>query len=388
LSNFYYFRLSIIVLASLSYTGQSASASGNANCAEVATELHEISKLADGSEEILGRLKAASQKCPQSTDVAYATGVALYRSAKFTEARDLFTKLELSNKESRVASAIARCYFSLNDSAKARLWFNEALARDSKEYSAILGLATLNVRTNNLLEAERLLKKALRLRDDDHMLYYHLGIVFERNSRKDEALAAYQKTLELKSDFWQANVRMADLHIQNGAFSKAKQFAQNVINIAPSNTAGYLAAAKILSKKGSFDSALETLKLAERKCGPDEEVHLAQAIVLIKMGDFKQGDELLQALQVTHPENTSYIAYRAWGLMRAEHYSDAEKLFLDVLKTEPNNLFAMNNLGVLFERTKRLNESRRMFKKCADLYPDIRIPADNLESVRKSISND
>ena len=57
---------------------------------------------------------------------------------------------------------------------------------------------------------------------------------------------------------------------------------------------------------------------------------------------------------------------------------EAEKLYREILKTNPNHLDANNNLGVLLKDTGRLDEAEASYKKAIELKPDYAEAYNNL----------
>ena len=51
-------------------------------------------------------------------------------------------------------------------------------------------------------------------------------------------------------------------------------------------------------------------------------------------------------------------------------FSEADKCFNKVLGAEPKNQEALNNIGVLYKITGRINESEAIFKRLAEEFPE------------------
>ena len=64
---------------------------------------------------------------------------------------------------------------------------------------------------------------------------------------------------------------------------------------------------------------------------------------------------------------------------------EAEQLYRSVLKTEPTNLTAMNNLGVLLRSLDRFDEAEISYKKVIELKPDFIEAHNNLGNVLKEL---
>lgn len=383
--------INCILAAGFFYTCSSSAVAAEDNsvfCSRAAKQIGKLQSSNETIETILEHLKNASKLCPYSIDIRFATGVTYYKAKDFGAAKKVFLEIEDTVKKSHVAAAIAQSYLALENINKSRLWFNEALARDPKEYSAIVGLGVLNLKTDNLLESERLFKKALPLSLDDASLHYNLGIVFSKNSRFEEAIDSLRQSLAIDQQLWQAHLRLAEIYLAQKQYSKATEEVNRAMPIAPKESAVYLSASHIEELQGNYQSGLKMLNAGISQCGPLAELELAKAVMLVKAGKTSDGIGLFETLHTKEPSSAQYSSHLAWALLQDKRYSRAEKLLLEVIARDENNVFALNNLGVLFERTGRLKESMKMFKRSAIADPTSEISKLNLRRVRKSSSNE
>ena len=66
-------------------------------------------------------------------------------------------------------------------------------------------------------------------------------------------------------------------------------------------------------------------------------------------------------------------------------FEEAEQLYKEILKTNPNNLTAMNNLGVLLRSLGKFDEAEASYKKAIELKPDYIDAHNNLGNVLKEL---
>ena len=76
--------------------------------------------------------------------------------------------------------------------------------------------------------------------------------------------------------------------------------------------------------------------------------------------------------------NTTRLYDRAKDLYQRGRFQDAEKLYKDVLRLDPEFLDALNNLGVVYIRIRNFNEAKECFEKAIQLEPDSVEPYYNL----------
>jgi len=61
-------------------------------------------------------------------------------------------------------------------------------------------------------EAEKLLAIAIEKDSSNHLLHYASGTIFEDLGKRDQAIAAYKKSIEIKPDFWEAYFNLGAIY--------------------------------------------------------------------------------------------------------------------------------------------------------------------------------
>lgn len=74
-------------------------------------------------------------------------------------------------------------------------------------------------------EAEKLLAIAIEKDPTNHLLQYASGTIFEDLGKRDEAISAYKKSIEIKPDFWEAYFNLGALY--NNEAKKLQDLANN-----------------------------------------------------------------------------------------------------------------------------------------------------------------
>jgi Flp pilus assembly protein TadD len=63
------------------------------------------------------------------------------------------------------------------------------------------------------------------------------------------------------------------------------------------------------------------------------------------------------------------LANKGFAAIEQGQYPAAEKALTDALKANPNNAYALLNLGTVYQRTGRFDQAREMFEKVIALNP-------------------
>ena len=81
---------------------------------------------------------------------------------------------------------------------------------------------------------------------------------------------------------------------------------------------------------------------------------------------------------------TNQILQKAVSAHNEGKFDEAERLYREILKDEPTQLDANNNLGVLLYSMNRLEESEESYRKAIQLKPDYAEAHYNLGNVQKN----
>jgi Flp pilus assembly protein TadD len=96
-----------------------------------------------------------------------------------------------------------------------------------------------------------------------------------------------------------------------------------------------------------------------------------EALSLLKDEKYKQAIEILESVvkrenRVTAPFVNLGVAYMKVGKM-----DKAEQSLLQAIKLDPGHPIANNELGLLYRKTGRFSQARKIYEKTLDNYPDL-----------------
>jgi len=72
-------------------------------------------------------------------------------------------------------------------------------------------------------------------RKQHHVLFWSLGLMYERQGNMEEAIATYQKSLELKPEFSFALYGLASIYMKQGRNQEAAPHLQKLLAVEPKN---------------------------------------------------------------------------------------------------------------------------------------------------------
>ncbi len=202
--------------------------------------------------------------------------------------------------------------------------------------------------------------------------HYNQGIYHDRKGEPEMALAAYNKSMELRDDVIQPLINASMVHARSGNSTNAYELLLRALKIEPASPMVNFNLALLEAEFNNLDAAEQYLRGA-LKTDP----HMAQAaynlgVLLCRKND-SEGYQWMEAAAREVPENWNYTSSYIFFLQQAGRIADVEPLLMSMIETgraAPETYFT---LADSFQRSGRITEAIEIFKK-AKL--DRRLPMD------------
>jgi tetratricopeptide (TPR) repeat protein len=94
-------------------------------------------------------------------------------------------------------------------------------------------------------------------RKQHHVLYWSLGAMYDKQGKTEEAIAAYQKSLELKPEFDFALYALASAYIKQGRNQEAIPPLQKLLEVEPKHVFGNHALGLVYARMGNKTAAMQ-----------------------------------------------------------------------------------------------------------------------------------
>ena len=111
-------------------------------------------------------------------------------------------------------------------------------------------------------EAERLLRRAVKLQAKERYAYIYLGRILEATDREAEAEAVYREGIRIDPHFAWLYTDLGDLFLGQGRYDEAIEQLQKSIRLFPTNNSAHGKLISTLRKQGRLDKALEAGRIA------------------------------------------------------------------------------------------------------------------------------
>jgi len=372
---------------------------------EQAAKVIEAVPVTDRSSKMEFALGAAYDQLKRPKDA-----IAAYRRAADIEPGDLHTMNTLAQalfNDGQFDEALTE-YRNLAqanpDDANTLIRISEILRRQGKYEDALATIRTAVKKDPNSLEAgynEGLLLDVLGRYDEAAQEFEHmveltshangaytaeeknnrgvflerLGAVYHEQNKTDQAIATYQKMIDLGGDQalrgYQGEV---DTYRDAKMFDKAVEVSRKAVAADPKNSDLKLMLAGELADQGKADEGLALAKSLLNNTEKDRVVWLTLAQMDTRLRRWKDAEEDLnkaEALTTNKKEDRVYLLFLRGALAeRQKHYEPAEQFFRQALDVDPSNAMVLNYLGfMLADKGTKLPEALKMIRKAVELDP-------------------
>ena len=178
------------------------------------------------------------------------------------------------------------------------------------------------------------------------MAYVHIGQIYELTDRPDDALAAYQKALQIQPNSPLVNNYLGNLYVRKGDLKSAGKYFQAALNqnshdpVAANNLAWVYAA-----EGENLDMALSLATQAKQMAPDLDGVNDTLAWIQYKKGNYRVSISLAEDAVKKRPEKADYRYHLGMALMGAGERDRA--------RTELQKALQLNLKGRMRRRRKR-----------------------------------
>lgn len=206
-----------------------------------------------------------------------------------------------------------------------------------------LGVAKVDTRTKDvqanwllLDKAEKEFKEVLRIKKDDSMTYYYLGILtIQKGFNIKQSIEYFKRAIKSDGQNYRAYIKLHTLYLAE------KQ----------------------------YKDALILLEDAKRNFNGNAEIYHRLSLTYLIIQDYVNVIENAEmALSLGKNTETQLILASAYSL--TGNYDDAKKELEDVLNTDPKNRTALLGISVVFSKTGKKEKAIEILKKALIYYPD------------------
>lgn len=176
----------------------------------------------------------------------------------------------------------------------------------------------------------------------------HMRLADAYVARKDfeSAVSSLRKALDIAPDLESARRGLANLALRQNRYPEALAVAREMQKRAPASGLGYLFEADIESVRKNWDAAAAAYRQGLAKAPLPEMAPKLHAL-LVRNGKLAEADRFKAEWQTKRPNDSTFLFYLAQEEFIKRNFAAAAPMFEQVLKLDPANVIALNNLAWL-----------------------------------------
>jgi tetratricopeptide (TPR) repeat protein len=202
-----------------------------------------------------------------------------------------------------------------------------------------------------------------------HYFNFNLGYSYGILKKYDEAIAAFQKTIEIDPKDARAYYNMGFSYGKQEKYDEAIAAFQKAIEIDPKDAMTYYNMGISFGKQEKYDEAIAAFQKAIKI---DPKDAMAYYNIGISFGKQEKYDKAIAAFQKAIEIDPKYAAtYYNLGnaLGRQEKYDEAIAAFQKAIEIDPKYAYAYNNMGVALKNQEKYDEVITAFQKFIEIDP-------------------
>jgi tetratricopeptide (TPR) repeat protein len=198
-----------------------------------------------------------------------------------------------------------------------------------------------------------------------------LGLTWERKDDAEQALAAYEKALELKPDYAQAHSSLRLLYWRQNDRARAGGVPPSG-HVRSRSRRGALQSRAALAQSETLDEAVRELSEAISLNPEYTDARVQLGLVLNQKNDAAGASSVFPELVRRDPNFAEAHNNLGLVLLQAGDLREARKEFVDAVRLKPRYAEAHYNLALTLHREGNEVESRAEFDKAYEIAPALK----------------
>ncbi len=225
---------------------------------------------------------------------------------------------------------------------------------------------------------EILWEHALACTSGNYVAHNNLGYDLAHQGRLAEAIAHYQKALEINPDFAEADNNLGTALLNQGKLEEAAEYYHRAIEHDPDFAEAHNNLGLVLTKQGRPAEAIEEYRKAIELNLDRSEFYNNLGNLLSTKGQTSEAIEQFQIALKVEPDNTK-VRYNLANILTAQgRWDEAIEQYQQALKEMPDSVHAHYQLGLLLQSRGRFSEAAAQLQKVLVLDPTHVLAHNNL----------
>jgi tetratricopeptide (TPR) repeat protein len=261
-------------------------------------------------------------------------------------------------------------HLARGDLPAAEAAFRESVKQRPTDANAMLGLAEIAFRRNQLDEAGRWIDQAVKIAPDNAHVQASYGRYLAVNRRYREAEVALRKALNQDRQLVQPRMDLGDLYA--AALNKPKEaltLYRDVLTINAEHAGAHYAMGVVLTRLGELQSAQKELETAARLEPANPLPAMALAHLHLQRGDWDSALSSVELALKLQPGLAGARELKGDALLARGDESNAAAEYSAAAKLSPKSAGAHLKLGMLYQKNRQLDLAEAAYLKAIEADP-------------------
>jgi tetratricopeptide (TPR) repeat protein len=332
----------------------------------------------------LSELQVVVTHSPDNPVAQYNLGRAHAARGEWEQARQRFQKaIDLRPDYLLARLAMAQLLVTRGDFDAALKTAQQVLLIDRNNNNARLIASAALMGQKKFGESRQLLDSMLKANPSSPDVLFQLGVVNLAENKYKEAEDAFRRSYELNPANSRGLMGMVETEMAQNHAEQAMQLLQTEAAKAPNRPDFLMALGNTAVRAGKYDLAVSYFEKmgasVEKGSKSQGDIYLRIGESYRRKGDLSNSIVALQKARQILPENLVVLSTLALVLDAAGRWSEARQVYEVVVKLDPNNGVALNNLAFLLsEHGGDLDDALTKAQKAKQLMPDLSEVSDTL----------
>ena len=210
--------------------------------------------------------------------------------------------------------------------------------------------------------------KAIELEPDFAEAYASRGILFRKLEQYDKAEKDLTKLIELEPNLAAAYTSRGDLLLEIRQYDKAEKDLAKAIELKPDLAVAYVSYGNLLCKLEQYKKAEANYNKAIELKPDFAEAYASRGILFNQLEQYGEAEEDLTKAIELKPGLTEVYYSRGLALYNLEQYDNAEANYNKAIELKPDYTIAYVGRGVLFSKLEQYDKFIADVKKAKELY--------------------
>jgi tetratricopeptide (TPR) repeat protein len=219
-----------------------------------------------------------------------------------------------------------------------------------------------------------------------------LGNIYKETGRPQLAVESFRKMVDLSGEEGSRGYQeLIDVYRDQKQWGDATKTAEEATKKYPDDKGLKLTLALQMADDGKGDQGVQLAKSVLKGTPEDRDTYIFLSNIYGRLKRWKEAEDALVEAEklATRPEEKAYVQFAQGALYeRQKKYDQAEQVFRQVLKQDPNNVMTLNYLGYMMaDKGMHLEEALTMIKHAVELDPQNGAYLDSLGWVYFKLGN-